>query len=273
MSGYRISEEEVSEFERLGFTYLKNYVPMETLNEIRESISRWVKNYGSGLELGDFVASSDPTEFDLGLVSLRQSSPGDAGRVYDAIKKMPPFMQWAADQRHVETARRLFRGGDVGIASRGWGMRIDYPNDQKHATQLHQDFVSQLCGPKGIVIWAPLRDVTLEMGPVIIYPGSHLEGVFPIENRGDSSQDIVINDESLVRGRFASKAPTVKAGDAVVMDFMLLHESGQNKSEIPRWSMLTRFFDAADSKSIQIGWRGGLQEGNVFSGDLFSRRS
>jgi ectoine hydroxylase-related dioxygenase (phytanoyl-CoA dioxygenase family) len=266
---YRLSAEQVHEFENQGYVYLNGYVPATTLTEVRGTISRWASNYAAEFNHDKFVVSSGPDLFDAGLVALRNENNEGAGRLYDAIKKMPPFMQWAIAQRHVETARTLLRSSDIGVASRGWGMRIDYP-DNKHATQLHQDFVSQLCGPRAIVIWAPLRDVTAEMGPVVLFPGSHLEGVFPIQAMGVQSEDLIIRDESLLRNRFSHFAPEVKAGDAVVMDLMLLHESGNNLSHLPRWSMLTRLFDAGDSRSVRIGWRGGIQEGNVYSDSLLT---
>lgn len=267
MSTYKLSEEQLSSFKNLGYAYLNDYVPLSFLDSMRSMISRWSAAYAAEFGFGALSTSSSPESFDAALLELRSQSPEGAGRVYDAIKKMPPFMQWAVDQLHVDLTRQLLGTENVGVASRGWGMRIDYPLDTKHVTQLHQDIVSQLCGPRGVVIWAPLRDVTSDMGPVVMYPGSHLEGVFPIETLGTASQDFVIRDEAEVRSRFSSIAPEVKAGDAVVIDFMLLHESGRNISARPRWSMLTRMFDAGDRHSIRIGWRGGLQEGNVY-GDV-----
>lgn len=266
-SAYKLTEEQFSDFKTLGYTYLNNYVSESLLDSLRATISEWTAAYAAEFGLGNLPTSSSPDHFDDGLLELRAQDARGAGRVYDAIKKMPMFMQWATDQRHVDLTRQLLESGSVGVASRGWGMRIDYPHDTAHKTQLHQDIVSQLCGPRGIVIWSPLRDVTSDMGPVVLYPGSHMQGVFPVEARGAASQDFVIRDEGALQSRFPAVAPEVKAGDAVVIDFMLLHESGFNSSSHPRWSMLTRMFDAAEPRSIRIGWRGGLQEGNVY-GDV-----
>ena len=264
---YRLTEEQLSDFKTLGYAYLENYVSKSFLDSLRATISEWSAAYAAEFGFGTLATSSSPDQFDDALLTLRKKDVAGAGRVYDAIKKMPLFMQWACDQRHVELARQFLDTENVGVASRGWGMRIDYPHDTKHKTQLHQDIVSQLCGPRGVVIWSPLRDVTSDMGPVVLYPGSHLHGIFPIEARGAASQDFVIRDETALQSRFPAIAPEVKAGDAVVIDFMLLHESGFNASSNPRWSMLTRMFDAAEPRSIRIGWRGGLQEGN-FYGDV-----
>lgn len=266
-STYNLSEDQLSDFKNLGYAYLKDYVSDGFLDSMRGMISQWSAAYAAEFGFGVLPTSSSPEQFDDALLGLRSKSVEGAGRVYDAIKKMPPFMQWAVDQRHVDLTRQLLGSENVGVASRGWGMRIDYPLDTKHVTQLHQDIVSQLCGPRGVVIWAPLRDVTADMGPVVMYPGSHVEGVFPVKALGNASQDFVIRDEDELRSRFPAIAPEVKAGDAVVIDFMILHESGRNISSRPRWSMLTRMFDAGDRHSIRIGWRGGLQEGNVY-GDV-----
>ena len=266
-STYTLTEEQLADFKTLGYAYLTNYVSKSFLDSLRVTISEWSAAYAAEFGFGDLPTSSSPEHFDDALLALRAADIGGAGRVYDAIKKMPLFMQWASDQRHVDLTRQLLDTGNVGVASRGWGMRIDYPHDTKHKTQLHQDIVSQLCGPRGVVIWSPLRDITSDMGPVVLYPRSHLQGVFPVEARGASSQDFVIRNQGQLKSRFPAIAPEVKAGDAVVIDFMLLHESGFNASSCPRWSMLTRMFDASEPRSIRIGWRGGLQEGNVY-GDV-----
>jgi hypothetical protein len=261
---YPLSVDQRRDFHDLGYLYLSDYVPQSRLEDIRGTISKWTKAYADECNLGVIEISPHASDFDAGLLAMRVKNPEGAGIIYDGVKKMPPFMQWAADPRHVQLAVDLLASREIGVASRGWGMRIDYPGDTRHATQLHQDIVSQLSGPSAIVIWAPLRDVTADMGPVVLYPSSHKEGIFRVESRGPASQDLVIEQELELRRRFKSIAPEVRSGDALVMDFKLLHESGVNTSRFPRWSMLTRFFDARHSGSIRIGWAGGIQEGNHF---------
>lgn len=262
---FDILPEQVDEFRETGVLHLLGYVEMEQLRRIRWTVSAWSAAFA--LQHWDLhlPVSDSPSDFDIGYTELRAVDPAGAGRIYDAVKKIPEFMQWAADPRHVALARLLLSSEQIGVASRGWGMRIDHPGDTKHTTQLHQDYVSQLCSPRGIVIWSPLRDVTSEMGPVVMYPRSHAFGVFPVDALGPNSQDLLVRDRTSLTERFASCNPEVRAGDAVAIDFLLLHESGNNVSSQPRWSMLTRFFDAGHQGAIQMGWRGGLQEGNNFT--------
>jgi ectoine hydroxylase-related dioxygenase (phytanoyl-CoA dioxygenase family) len=152
----------------------------------------------------------------------------------------------------------------VGFANRGYGIRMDHPNEDKFLTQWHQDYVTQLCSQRGIVLWSPLRDVTLDVGPVMLCPRSHREGIFPIVRDGGGSYGLKIKDVGKIVDRYPSIIPEVKTGDLVVIDYMTLHSSLPNRSPGTRWAMISRYFDFLEKTGISHGWKGGLQEGNSF---------
>ena len=60
-------------------------------------------------------------------------------------------------------------------------MRIDYPGDRYWKARLHQDYTSQLGSPNGIVCYTPLRKISKNIGPVVLYSKSHKRGVFDIK--------------------------------------------------------------------------------------------
>jgi len=125
--------------------------------------------------------------------------------------------------------------------------------------------VSQLCSPKGIVLWSPLRDVTLDMGPVRLCPSSHHDGIFPIVRDGGGSYGLKIKDEEKTIARYPSISPEVSIGDLVVIHFLTLHCSSPNRSRKTRWAMISRYFDFLEPTGISQSWKGGLQEGNSFA--------
>ncbi len=85
---------------------------------------------------------------------------------------MPSIAQFVTSDAHLELTRELISSKNVAFSERGWRLRIDYPNDVKHAIPLHQDIHTQLGSTDGVVIWVPLTDVKKDMGPLIFYPTS-----------------------------------------------------------------------------------------------------
>ena len=113
-------------------------------------------------------------------------------------------------------------------------------------------------------MWSPLRNVTLEVGPMRICTSSHLDGIFPIVRDGDGSYGLNIRDVENVAARYTYSVPEVNSGDLVVIDFMTLHSSSPNHSQRTRWAMISRYFDFLEPVGSSHGWIGGLQEGNSF---------
>ena len=258
-----ISDSQRDQFRSTGALVLRGAVSDEFVGRFRETVSQWSERLVRAVGLRPRSVSCAQDAFDANLVVLRSQAPAEAGNLYDAIKKMRALMQWASSRELIDLAGKLLGSADIGVASRGWGVRIDYPGDISHRTQLHQEFVSQLCGPQGVVLWTPLRDVTRELGPVIYYPGSHSMGLLPLEVHGAASQDQRIRNCGGLRASLAFEQPEIAAGDLLILDFLTLHESGLNVGQVPRWSLTTRLFNAGDEASIEMRWRGGIQEGNT----------
>jgi len=63
---------------------------------------------------------------------------------------------------------------------------------------------------------------------------------------------------------YPQEAPLVEPGDLVLIDFAVLHCSGFNRGDRPRWSMQTRYFNFADPTGIAMGWRGSFAAGEDF---------
>jgi ectoine hydroxylase-related dioxygenase (phytanoyl-CoA dioxygenase family) len=54
-------------------------------------------------------------------------------------------------------------------------------------------------------------------------------------------------------------------GDLIVMDFLTLHQSGQNLSDRPRWSMQFRYFNFSDPVGQKLNWAGAFSQGKSFN--------
>jgi hypothetical protein len=259
------SEILLEQFSTEGYLHIKNFYNIDSeilpiqrdiyrligiiLNSIKEPISR----------------SNFSTEtFDDGLQFIVKNHRHLASILYDSLKKLPSYCRLANCEKHQEIAEFLMPGSFVGYANRGFGIRMDHPEEDRFLTHWHQDYVTQLCSPRGIVFWSPLRTVTKEMGPIQLCPKSHVSGIRPISIVGDGSEGLRITNEKTTIGMYDSICAEVSVGDMLILDFLTLHRSTQNASHKTRWAMISRYFDYLNPTSIANGWKGGIQEGISF---------
>jgi phytanoyl-CoA hydroxylase len=112
----------------------------------------------------------------------------------------------------------------------------------------HQDWASNLGSTNGITVWIPLQDVDDDLGPLQVIPRSHLfgymehEGVPPILKSDLVSRVLLDNKWHSV---------PMKAGDVLFFRTLLIHQSGENKTNDKiRKSIHLRYNDALEQSFI-----------------------
>ena len=105
----------------------------------------------------------------------------------------------------------------------------------------HQDWRSMQGSLNSVVIWLPLVDVNKQLGALEILPGSHLQGL-KTDHINNGFGMVELNTEE------KSKLVTVevKRGDALIFSSFLIHQSGENITDSPRWSCHFRYNDLDD---------------------------
>ncbi len=160
----QLTSSEVETFRRDGYLLLPGFYERARIDAIRNEIRYLIEALAETFALPSGPPTSDA--FDALLPRLIAHAPEAASRLYDVVKKIPSFIRWATDPHHEELTKVLLGARRIGFANRGWGMRMDHPNHDETLTQLHQDYVSQLCSQRGVVFWTPLHDVDAALGPV-----------------------------------------------------------------------------------------------------------
>jgi phytanoyl-CoA hydroxylase len=113
----------------------------------------------------------------------------------------------------------------------------------------HQDWRSMQGSLNSVVIWVPLMTITKNIGALEILPKSHKLGLitdaidhgFGIVNLSDTQKSNLISVE-------------VEPGDILIFSSFLVHQSGENISNTPRWSCHFRFNDLSEETFIQRGF-------------------
>jgi ectoine hydroxylase-related dioxygenase (phytanoyl-CoA dioxygenase family) len=124
----------------------------------------------------------------------------------------------------------------------------------------------------GVVAWFNLVPVTRAMGPVRLAEGSHHEGLLavrcldPMNASKNYTTTFVIPDVESIVGKYPVVSYETGIGDVVFLDFLLLHESGWNRSgSASRITCQVRYFDVDHPTAIAHSWKGGWQEGGDFT--------
>lgn len=115
-----------------------------------------------------------------------------------------------------------------------------------HTVDAHQDWRSMQGSLNSVVIWIPLVDIDRGLGALEILPKSHLHGLrtdhidggFGMVQLSDEETKNIISIE-------------VEAGDALLFSSFLIHQSGKNISDSPRWSCHFRYNDLMEETFIQ----------------------
>ncbi|MFY8041031.1 MAG: phytanoyl-CoA dioxygenase family protein [Bosea sp. (in: a-proteobacteria)] len=259
---------EAAQFERDGYTIIRGFYDKTQIEPIREGargiVAALCKKYGVDAQTDTADDAMGP-----GYRALIAKDRTWGGEVYDAVKQIPAFMRLVADARNEDLFRLLRSGADPGIAAGGYGIRIDNPGEDKFRAPWHQEFPAQLRSSDGVVYWSPLVPVTTDLGPVELAVGSHREGIVPVwkDDAGigkAGAYALRLDREAERLSRYDRIAPTTEPGDLIVMDFLTLHQSGENVSDRSRWSMQWRMFNYADPVGVKLSWRGSFAAGQSF---------
>lgn len=265
--GWSISPENRAFFEAEGYLLLKGFYDVEREIEpiqrgIYDIIGLVAKRHGVALLRGAY----SPEAFDSGYNNLIATNRALGSEVYDLVKQIPAFLRLICSEKADDLFRLLRSTEQSGIGADSYGIRIDNPREDKFRSHWHQEFMYQPQSIDGIVFWTPLIQVTPELGPVIVLPKSHRDGLC-VYARTDLYADKVgayqigIHNESSVISRYERVAPLTAPGDLLMMDFLTIHASGANRSARSRWSIQSRFFNYADPVGLKIGWKASVTSG------------
>ncbi|MRX67914.1 Ectoine hydroxylase-related dioxygenase, phytanoyl-CoA dioxygenase (PhyH) family [Flavobacterium resistens] len=110
----------------------------------------------------------------------------------------------------------------------------------------HQDWRSMQGSLNSIVVWVPLIDINIRLGALEIIPKSHLWGLRT--DHIDNGFGMVSLSEEENQSLLSVE---VNAGDVLIFSSFLVHQSGNNISNAPRWSCHFRYNDLDDITFIE----------------------
>jgi hypothetical protein len=266
-----LNSQQLAEFARDGILIVKGFYDRKAqILPIQRGIYDLIGEVLKRHNLADEREPFAPEHFDDGYQRLIGINRAWGGEIYDAVKQLPPFYRLISAQVHDAIFRQLRPASVPGLAAGGYGIRIDNPNEEKYRALWHQEYPAQLRSVDGLVFWSPLVPVTLPMGPVIFCPGSHREGPLPVHSADpdqsgrSGAYSLALWEEDRILARYEKVTPLTEPTDLVIVDFLVLHASGHNRSTRSRWSMQFRYFNFADPVGRSHAWKGSFAAGVDF---------
>jgi Protein involved in biosynthesis of mitomycin antibiotics/polyketide fumonisin len=265
-----LSQAQLTDFEENGFLVLPGFYARADVEAVQrgayEVIGAVMLRHG----VRDTRPPFAPETFDAGYMELIAQNRAWGGEIYDLVKEIPAFTRLTAHPAHEELMRQLRPGSIPRLPAGGSGIRIDNPNEDRFRAMWHQEYPAQLKSPDGLVFWSPLVPVTEDLGPVIFAPGSHREGQIPVFNADPEKAGrtgayaLKLVGEAKLLEKYGQVAPLSSPGDLVILDFLVLHASGYNRGNRPRWSMQFRYYNLANETGRGHGWTGSFAAGKDF---------
>ncbi|MCC6485070.1 MAG: phytanoyl-CoA dioxygenase family protein [Armatimonadetes bacterium] len=202
--------------DRDGCLLLCQVFDTESLLALRRQILELCESFGwlaYGSSLMDGIANfgATPEELDERFMAL-----------YSELLKLEDFHALAHYPALVHAFEKLF-GESVLIHPRNIA-RIIFPQNVKHTTPAHQDFVHIQGTPDTWTAWTPLGDCPIEQGALAFLIGSHKQGIYPTHQAYGAGGLGIETDEL----PFEWRTWDFKIGDTVIFHSHNIHKALPN---------------------------------------------
>lgn len=241
-----MSEINIQDFRTNGFLHLKNFFDKEKINSIKEEAIEIFKTIMKSK--GMAVDFKNESEFNQALFQLFESDLNAVINVGKQIQHMIALHRLSVSEQITELLLKV--GLEHPVVSTRPVLFFNHPRlaKQKHYYKVasHQDWRSMQGSLNSVVIWLPLMDIDISMGALKIVPKSHLAGLVAndLENGfGYVSKELYPSDQFI--------DVEVELGDALIFSSFLIHESGENVSDFPRWSCHFRYNDLKEKTFVE----------------------
>ena len=263
-----LTADQVASFNQTGVLVVPGFYDLSEVETIKRGIHSVIDLVIHERKLSIHQREFTPETFDSGFQELIAHDRGLGGVVYDAVKQIPAFIRLVCGANHEAVIRQLRGTNTPAVVAGGYGLRIDNPGEEKFRAAWHQEYPAQIRSMDGLVFWSPLLPMTEELGPVEFCLGSHKDGVVPVRMSEAANPEkvgaygLTLADEIERVEKYDKAAPLTQPGDMVVIDWLVLHRSGENRSNRSRWSMQVRWFNFEEPTGRRLGWPGSFAAGN-----------
>ncbi len=176
----------------------------------------------------------------------------------------PVFLRALRNVRLVTIIERLLGGRVSGIQTQFFLCKPGTPGFARHQDNFYVEAKREVFASA----WSPLVDVSRANGTMVIYPGSHKEGILPVETVPGQPANLDANalrQQAMVPAKYQPMDVIANAGETVFIHGHLVHSSYQNGSQDFRRVLLCTYIRTGEK--FRPGFNARRTEVDVYSQD------
>ncbi len=244
-----LTDSQVQSFEENGYLLIENALTPDDLNPLISEFEEIVDEGASQLFKDGLIDSEFKTEgFDTRLTKITEQSPTVFQQVFSGAHTGPALFHLLINSKLLDIAESLV-GPEI-MCHPAYRVRPKLPEHDRTLVPWHQDagYMEPKCDSVlQLTIWIPLIDATVQNGCLEVLPHAHRDGVF--HHRHSEKFYLEIPDDALPD--VEPVVVPVKFGSILLLTNLTPHRSIPNVSNQVRWSVDSRYQDAAKPTGYQ----------------------
>ncbi len=215
-----VDHEQIAEdYQREGVVRIRNFFPVELVEEIRTELARYIRNDLDTKPADARTLESDgKTIRNLWRLELHNEFFRKLGKRPEIVDLISLLVQGESVLKGVETFNKPAKIGSG----------VPYHQDNAYFCQSPPDMLT---------VWIAIDSVTVDNGAVHFIKGSHQDGVLPTKRSGVTGNSIGLAEEPTVpkSEQFCAK---LEPGDATIHHCNVIHHSDPNTTNHARLGLL-----------------------------------
>ena len=233
-----------------GFVIVSDALTRDLLNDFAREYSQLVEINLRKAKTNLQKLPSDKNFISDGIKKLESIDHSWVSDIYDTSSMIPSFLDIVRNTSTLEIIKYLLEV-NTPLYPYTNRIRIDPPSDNRRTYGWHQETFYTIPRSSFVQTWAPLiYDVRVENGTISVADGSHKAGI-PYQTweeiPGGATQ-ILISDD--VVNKYEQIAIEMNVGELLFFSGRLAHKSGNNTSDMVRFSLVGMYHDIASENFI-----------------------
>lgn len=245
----RLNEAQIHDFHEYGYLLIEDALAPEDLNPLINEFETIVDEGAAQLYADGEIDSEFKSDgFDTRLAKITEQSNAVFQRVFSGVYTGPALFDLLINPKLLDIAESLV-GPEI-MCHPAYRVRPKLPEHERTLVPWHQDagYMEPKCDSVlQLTIWIPLIDATVENGCLEVIPHAHRDGVF--QHRHSERFYLEIPDDKLPD--VDPIVVPVKFGSVLLLTNLTPHRSIPNVSNQVRWSVDSRYQDAAQPTGYQ----------------------
>jgi len=251
-----LSDDQIAHYRTHGYLILENRVPADIMDGIRAEIARLTESARGMTQSDDKIDLEDTHRPDAPRVRRVKRPDRQSQPIADLMRSdhiLAPVRDLIGPNVRLQTSK-------LNMKSAGYGAAVEWHQDWAFYPYTNDDVLAV-----GLIV----DDMDLDNGPLMVFPGTHRQGVYDHHHDGVFCGAIDLEAEGL---DMADAVPLMgPAGSISIHHARIVHGSALNTSAKDRRIIFYEMM-AADAFPIQ-GGRGGFKDWEEFEGRMLCGQS